>query len=361
MIIKHLKLINFRNYENLDINFFPKINIIYGKNAQGKTNLLESLIYLSLTRSHRLHNDRKLIRDNCDFADIKCVYEDEYEKEIEAIIHKEGKTLKVRKQPVKKSSEFIGLLNVVLFSPDDLVIFSDSPSSRRRLVNQEITKVSSLYLNELNDYQKLLKDRNVLLKSNNIDSYLIDVIDEKMSIDECTILSLRKEFVDIINEYINDFYNKISGEDNIVRIKYKTFVDLDKEFTKEYINEVHKSYRSKDLDYRVSNSGIHRDDFIFYLNDKSVIEMASQGQKRMIMLAFKLSLLKYIERKINKKPVLLLDDVLSELDIYRQECLYNIVKNDYQCFISTTFIPSFIEEEEGIFQIEDGRLIGGRL
>ena len=146
MYIKNIQLRNFRNYENAYIEFNPSINLITGANAQGKTNLLESLVYLSLTRSHRIVDDKKLIRNDEMFAAIDCKFVDTDEKDIEVIIHPNGKTLMIHKRPLKKSSEFIGLLNVVLFSPDDLRIFNDQPKERRRVINQEITKVSTKYL-----------------------------------------------------------------------------------------------------------------------------------------------------------------------------------------------------------------------
>ena len=163
MIIETLRLRNFRNYENLSVSFDPKLNVITGKNAQGKTNLLESIVYLSLTRSHRILNEKKLIRENMPFAEIRCTFSDKDErKELGAVIHPQGKTLIVNRYPVKKSSDFIGLLNVVIFSPDDLYLFNDMPRERRKVMNQEITKISPKYLLSLNRYQNFLKERNSL-------------------------------------------------------------------------------------------------------------------------------------------------------------------------------------------------------
>ena len=158
MQIRTLQLRNYRNYERAVIRFAPGMNILTGLNAQGKTNLLESLVYLSLTRSHRLNDDQQLIRSGCEAARISCAYEDGIERKIEAVIHKGGKTLLVNGQPVHRSSEFIGLLNVVLFAPDDLGLFTDAPRERRRLMNQEIAKISPAYLKAVSRYQNLLRE-----------------------------------------------------------------------------------------------------------------------------------------------------------------------------------------------------------
>ena len=181
MIIDTLKLRNFRNYENLSVTFDPKLNVITGQNAQGKTNLLESIVYMSLTRSHRILNEKKLIREDMPFAEIRCIFSDEGDrKELGAVIHPQGKTLLVNRYPVKKTSDFIGLLNVVIFSPDDLYLFNEMPRERRKVMNQEIAKISSGYLLAMNRYQNFLKERNSLLKNRTVDETYLDILDEQM-------------------------------------------------------------------------------------------------------------------------------------------------------------------------------------
>lgn len=342
MIVKHLQLRNFRNYENASMTFDAGLNVITGENAQGKTNLLESLVYLSLTRSHRISDDKKLIKEGMPFAQIKCQFEDEKTKDIEAIIHPQGKTLLVHKNPVKKSSEFVGLLNVVLFAPDDLRIFNDQPRERRRLMNQEITKISPKYLYALNQYQNFLKQRNILLKQKNVDLLYLDTLDERMSDVEKVIIEERKEFIKSINESISSFYQRLSGEDKQVYVRYKTC--LEKDITKENVLHMHQEAREKDLENRLTSVGIHREDMIFEIDDRNITEFASQGQKRMMMLSFKLAMLRYIESKTKKKPILLLDDVMSELDLHKQEILLDMVSQPYQCIITTTHIPSYMEK-----------------
>lgn len=343
MIVKHLELIQFRNYEKLNIDLSNHTNLLTGLNAQGKTNLLESLVYLSLTRSHRISDEKKLIRENYDFASVSCIYEDEgTDHTLKAVIHRKGKTLFVDGHPVSRSSEFIGLLNTVLFSPDDLGIFTDSPKERRKMVNQEITKVSSSYLSALNKYQNYLKQRNAVLKNEVVDDSLIDIMDEQMSFYESVISKERKDFTDLINQYISRIYQILSDEKSEIRLQYVHCYEND---SAEYIYNVRKKYRKKDCLLHITAFGTHREDFIFLKDDQKINECASQGQKRMILLAFKMSLLIYIKNRIHKRPVLLLDDVMSELDQNRQKKLLAILDDKYQCVITATEIPDYLKNK----------------
>ena len=357
MIVQNLQLRNFRNYEKAEVVFDPKMNLITGENAQGKTNLLESLVYLSLTRSHRISNDKKLIKENAPFADIRCTCMDgDTERDLEAIIHPKGKTLMVHHQPVKRSSEFVGILNVVLFAPDDLRIFTDAPKDRRRIMNQEITKVSPKYLLSLNRYQSFLKERNVLLKSERVDPSLLDTLDEEMASEEVLILSERRKFVSVIDSYMPDLYRKLSDDTVDVHVKYRSCTE-ETENLKDVLLNMHRESREDDLERRVTTKGIHHDDLIFMMNDRNLITVASQGQKRMTMLAFKMALLRYIQKETGKAPVLLLDDVLSELDEKRQRRLLEMVSEPYQCVITATGIPDFLHQKNITeFHVEHGTI-----
>ena len=346
MILRTLKLRNFRNYESAEICLSPGLNLITGQNAQGKTNLLESLVYLSLTRSHRISDDRKLIHEGSDFADIRCEYEDDRIQSLRAVIHPKGKTLMVRGQPVRKSSEFIGLLNVVLFAPDDLRVFSDQPRERRRILNQEITKVSGKYLLALNHYQNLLKERNVLLKAQNRDLRYLDILDEQMAREECRIIQERNSFIHQIQSIMPALYRDIASDDITVTVRYKCCIEDPENVSEDILCQMHRDSREKDLENRVTSAGIHREDILFELEGKNLITLASQGQKRMTMLAFKMALLRYIQNTTGKRPVLLLDDVLSELDPIRQKKLLDMVKAPYQCIITSTDLPEYLNREE---------------
>lgn len=357
MIVEKLFLRNFRNYEEAEIQFNPHMNILIGENAQGKTNLLESLVFLSLTRSHRISDEKKLIRKDQPFADIRCVYvDDDIKKELEVIIHPKGKTLMIQHNPVKRSSEFIGLLNVVLFSPDDLTIFNDQPRDRRRIMNQEITKINSSYLRSLNRSQNLLKERNLLLKNDHVDFLYLDTLDEELSIEESLIIEERKKFTRYIKNQIPLIYQELSGDDTVIDLHYKCCIDP-KGNIQDSVRSMHKENRERDLEMKMTTNGIHREDLIFQMNDMNLIQVASQGQKRMTMLAFKIALMRYIKQQTNKEPVLLLDDVLSELDLKRQKRLLTMIMSSGQCLITATNIPDYLKNENiTIFYIDNGHI-----
>lgn len=357
MIIQNVTLRNFRNYKYSSIDFYQGMNVITGKNAQGKTNLLESLVYLSLTRSHRILDDKQLIKKGELFSDIKCTFLDgEKSNEIECVIHLKGKTLLVRHQPVKKSSEFVGMLNVVLFSPDDLNIFSNFPKERRKVMDQEISKISNTYLLALSKFQTTLKQRNSLLKQQTVNQLLLDTLDENISKYEFMIIQERKNFINSIDSYITNIYHRLSDDPVDVHLKYKCCLDSDISY--ENILLGHRNNRQKDIENHVTSFGIHREDMLFEMNHEPLIQISSQGQKRMTVLSFKMALLNFITKQTHKQPVLLLDDVLSELDYERQKRLIEMVSKSYQCIITTTEIPEFLRNENmKIFKVADGNII----
>lgn len=364
MKIRTLRLRNFRNYENAQISLDPGLNFLTGANAQGKTNLLESLVVLSLTRSFRLSNDAELIRRGADHAEIGCIFEDRIDRRIDVIIHSAGKTLLVEKQPVRKSSAFIGLLNVVLFSPDDLGIFTDAPRARRQILNQEITKISPGYLNALNSCQGLLKERNALLKQFQPDIRMLDVLDQQMIQSSVPVIKARRAFVRGIGRHMEEQYSQLSGREEKASVSYLSCIDSSREDIETAVREKIQGSRQKDLEMHVTGTGIHREDLCFELDGRNLIYEGSQGQKRMEMLAFKTSLLKFIEETTGKKAVLLLDDVFSELDRVRQQRLLDMISGTYQCVITATEIPSGLKPgPHSEFEIRAGGIYprtGGR-
>ena len=361
MIVTDLRLRNFRNYEQVQVHFSPGINMITGRNAQGKTNLLESLVYLSLTRSFRISNDSALIRNDCEFARAGCTVQEAGNREfqLDAIIHNKGKTLSVNRGTVRRTSEFVGKLNTVLFSPDDLGIFLDAPRERRRLLDQEITKVSSGYLFALQNYRSLLKDRNAMLKQHSRDDSYMAILEERMIEQSETVISGRRAFIERINRYLPDTYRSLSEEPSEVKLVYQSCIPIDNDIASS-MKIMYDMSREKDYEFRTTNNGIHREDIIFTMNGENVISCASQGQKRMILLAFKLAILHYIEEVSHKTAVLLLDDVLSELDYNRQQKLMRMIQKPYQCIITGTGLPDFLKQEAITeFRIEHGNVIQG--
>lgn len=362
MILNSLSLRQFRNYQETTIQFDPSLTILTGANASGKTNLLEALVYLSMTRSFRISDDQVLIRNEEPFASIACdVTVHNRNRRLEAIIHNKGKTLMVNAKPMQKASSFIGILNVILFSPDDLTIYKDSPKTRRKLVDSEILKFSTKYMNALSKYNALLKERNALLKSKKVDRSLLDVLQEQMLQEEIQIIKSRRAFEKGINTYMTYFYRALSNESDSASIHYDCMSnasnkDLYGDLTRQYKETV-----EKDIEYRFTSIGIHREDVTFLLNGQNVCLKASQGQKRLVMLAFKMSLLKLAEIVSKEKPILLLDDVLSELDPQRQRNLLKLCGNEYQCIITTTHLEqSLYNYNFELYEIKDGRIMHQR-
>ncbi len=327
MLVSSLKLNNYRNYTSKNINFNPGLNIIIGKNGVGKTNILESLIVLSNTKSFRTLDDSDLIKKGELYSKIEAVSDI---GKLKVVISDNGKRLYFNDSPLKRTSEFIGKINCILFKPNDLNIFSDSPRERRRILDIEIGKVSKEYLLSLSTYNLLLKDKNRLLKEENIDLNYLDIIDSKMLKEMKTIIKYREEFINLINSYISNIYDELSNSNVNISIKYKACSNT------EHLEENMLRSRDKDLLYHYANFGIHHDDYEFYYDNNLLQTVASQGQSRLTVISFKLALEKYIRYKTNECPIILLDDILSELDFDNKQRLLHYIPYDNQTIITGT-------------------------
>lgn len=344
MKVTQIRLRNFRNYESCQLNPDPGINVLIGKNAQGKTNLLESLVLLSTTRSHRAAADQDLIREHEEFCKAECRLDTEPETVLQAVIHEKGKTLMIHRQPVSRSSEFIGRLNAVLFAPSDLELFEAPPKVRRRLMDVEIGKVSAVYMQHLSSYMKLLKERNSLLKREPVNPAMLDVLDEQLIDQEIQVLLMRRQFLEMMNRQLTSCYNGLSAETAQVSVRYHTVSEnTDPQQIRGELHRKMKENRERDKILKTTASGIHRDDLSFQLNGRDVVSYASQGQRRMIVLAWKLSLMEFIRNRRHEMPVLLLDDVLSELDQEKRIRLFALIPESVQTFITTTEIHEILD------------------
>lgn len=341
MQVTHLLLRDFRNYEKAEVLFHPGLNVLTGANAQGKTNLLESLAVVSLTRSYRVSEDTQLIRYGAEGARVSCLVEEQLSQRLDVVITRAGKTLLINRQPVRRSSEFIGRLNVILFSPDDLRIFRDSPRERRRILDAEISKLSPAYLTQLSQYQKLLKQRNALLKSAPVDGLILDALDEQMTACEVPIGTARRQFCGQINSTLAAYYRRLSRSEDLCTLQYLACTE---EAQRQSYADLLFDSRQRDTETGLTNTGIHREDLAFLLNERNVAETASQGQKRMVLLAFRLALQEVIAARSHSHPVLLLDDVLSELDPAHQEALMEQIPADCQCLLTSTQVPAVLQQ-----------------
>lgn len=360
MIVKNISCRNFRNIENCTVSLNPEINVIIGNNGQGKTNFLESLYYLSTTRSFRINNDQELIMHDKPLAKLECRIEDEENiRNISCVIHDKGKSCFLGNKQIPRASEFIGFLNAVLFAPSDLEIFTASPRLRRKLIDVEIGKLDRAYSMELNRYNQLLKERNSSLKQEKLDDTFLDVIECQMAEAQLNILKKRFQFIEFINQRISKRYFDISNEQTTIACEYKGIIDKIDENSRNVIQEKLKVNRQKDWYLKSTSFGIHRDDLVFMMNGLLLDSIASQGQRRMTVLALKMTFVDFVLEKTGKKPILLLDDVLSELDIEKRKNLFKAIPKGIQTVITTTDLNDIIEDlpnQKKVFKMNKGIL-----
>ena len=357
MIIKSIQLSNFRNYEKLDISFDSETNIIYGDNAQGKTNILEAAYLSGTTKSHKGSKDKEMIRFGEDEAHIRTIVEkNDKEYRIDMHLRKNGaKGVAINKMPIKKASELFGILNIVFFSPEDLNIIKNGPAERRRFIDLELCQLDKIYLSNLSKYNKTLVQRNRLLKDIAHRPDLIDTLqvwDMQLLEYGRHVIKKRREFVNELNEIIQDIHSNISGGREQLILKYEPNID-DIFFEDELLKA-----RSRDLKLCQTTVGPHRDDMLFSVDGVDIRKYGSQGQQRTSALSLKLSEISLVKKNINSTPVLLLDDVLSELDGNRQNYLLNSL-SDTQTIITCTGLDEFVKNRfqvDKVFHVVKGQV-----
>lgn len=361
MQIKKIKIQNYRNYDSFEIEFGNKLNIIIGNNAQGKTNLLESIYVLAVTKSFLTIKEKDLVKFNENFAKISGIVTNNtgIDCKLDLIFSNKGKIVKVNNKEIKKLRDYISIINVVIFTADNVRIFKDSPLSRRRYFNIQISQISNNYLKYLSDYNELLKQRNEFLKVINInkqsDNYYLDILNEKYLSMSIEVFKYRKKYVDNINKFLNDMFKYITGEEGLVLI-YRTDVVEDEN---KFLEKIKNNY-SKELLYKMTLEGPNRDDFYFTLRGKNLSLFGSQGQMRSAVLALKLSEVNCFKEITGDNPILLLDDIFSELDIDKRNNLLNTLRDNVQTIITTTDIENIAEslrKKANIFMIDNGKLV----
>ena len=347
MFLQNLKLQNFRNYKNEEIKFAPKINIFYGDNAQGKTNILEAIFVCSLGRSFRTPRDKELIKFNEDFTTIKLEYQKkDREGQIEIKISNR-KYITLNGVKIKKLSDLIGNINVVIFTPDDINILKGGPENRRNFLDIMISQLRPQYVYNLSNYKKTLEQRNKYLKREDKKEDLLEVYDEKLADYGERIYNYRKEFINKIIEKTELIHKKITDEE--ISIKYHSDLEKGKE---DFLNHLKKN-RPVDFIREFTSCGTHRDDFEVFINNKKVDVFGSQGQNRTVILSLKLAEIEVVNDEIGEYPILLLDDFMSELDKTRISNFLNSIK-DIQVIVTCN---SNIEIENSVsYKIEKGKI-----
>ena len=359
MIIESIDLKDFRNYRELRLIPSPGISIFYGDNAQGKTNLLEAVYVGCTARSHKSSRDRELINFDSDEAHIKLgVRKKDVPYRIDMHIKKNrSKGIALNGMPLRRASELFGIANVIFFSPEDLSIIKNGPGERRRFADMELCQLDRLYTHDLISYNRIVNQKNTLLKSFELgDSFyeMLDIYNEQLVTYGTRIITKRQRFIEDINNIIADIHSDITSGRERLSIRYEENV------LAEAFSDMLSKSRDREIKQRMSLIGPHRDDLCFTVNDLDIRHYGSQGQQRTAALSLKLSEIKLVEGIIHEKPVLLLDDVLSELDRGRQTMLLNSIK-DVQTMITCTGLDDFIDNRfhiDKIFNVTDGRITG---
>ncbi len=359
MYIQSLELTNFRNYEALQLSFSEGTNIFYGDNAQGKTNILESLYMISTTKSHRGVKDKDLIRFGQDEAHIRTVFiKDGIDYQVDMHLRKnKSKVIAINGQRIRRAADLVGLLHIVFFSPEDLSIVKDGPAQRRRFMDLELCQLDASYLHNLSHYNKVVDQRNRLLRDIRQFPQMadtLDVWDEQLVAYGTSIIERRKEFMEELAEIVGVLHGKLSGGRETLVVSYEPSCAA------QDLADRIRNARERDIQMAMTSVGPHRDDFSFVGNGIDLRRFGSQGQQRTCALSLKLSEIELVTRLIGEKPVLMLDDVLSELDSRRQNYLMTTI-GGIQTMITCTGLDEFVNnrfEIDRVFEIEGGRLNG---
>lgn len=357
MIIKSMSLQNYRNYKTLCLDFDPNTNIFYGDNAQGKTNILEAVYVSGTTKSHRSSRDRELICFSEEEAHICTLMERKgIEHKIDMHLRKNrSKGIAIDGIPIKKASELFGIIHFVFFSPEDLSMIKNGPSERRRFLDMELCQLDKIYLHHLSNYNKIVLQRNRLLKDIMFRSdyrEVLDVFDMQLVQYGTQVIQRRRHFTEELNQIIGQIHGRLTGGHEQMTLEYEANTDEDS------LESMLKRNLEKDLKQKTTTTGPHRDDLSFVVNGIDIRKFGSQGQQRTAALSLKLSEIELVKRVIGDTPVLLLDDVLSELDSSRQNYLLNSIR-DVQTMLTCTGLDELINNRFSISKVY--RVVNGKV
>lgn len=366
MYLNNILLINYRNYNKLKINLDKKINIFLGENGQGKTNILESIYLLAITKTHRYGNEHNLIKHGEQTSKVTGrLRKGKIITDLEVILEENSKKVIINNNPVKKISDYISNLNIIIFSPEDLNIIKGSPNVRRNLLNIQLSQLYPDYLKTLNEYNKILKIRNEylkIIKNRKMDDNYFDILTEKLINRSIIIYKYRYEYLNSINDQISFIYKDIFGEEDL-KININWSFSYEEIISREIISLMKKRYKevkSREINNKMTLIGPHREDFEFEFKDKNLKVYGSQGQQRLAIIAYKLSEINIFYNKTGRYPILLLDDILSEIDKKRKNKLLNYLSEDIQTIITTTDLNDInkkFRDKAKIFYIKNNNVI----
>ena len=363
MFLNKIQINGFRNLSLLSLKFDAPINVFYGDNGQGKTNIVEGIYYLANTSSFRTSYFKELIGYQADEAKIEGEIKTNNRKIKQKILTKKtGKALFINDIALKKTSEYIGKVNVVCFSPEDVSLFKDSPSVRRHFLDVELSSLFPIYVKELINFTKIIEKRNDLLKSNVVDEALLEILTIKMIESSYEIYKRRKWLIYKMDAISTKIYKEITHSPSKIKIEYITYLDIqDKNEYYDAAVNIYKKTLQKDKEKTFTQLGIHKDDFKIFIDNKEIDMYASQGQQRLISLCMKLAVCEIVAKACNDNPIIILDDAFSELDASKKENLFNYVCKNEQVFITCTDYKQLIGKANDtricLHQIKDGKIV----
>jgi DNA replication and repair protein RecF len=367
MVLKKLKLVNFRNYAKQEIAFHPGLNILFGQNGQGKTNILESLYYLALTKSFRTNTDQNLVLNNTQFFRIEGDFSTDRNRKLISSLSfsgTQGKQLKLNNQKVPKFSDYIGTIPLVLLAPSDLEITQGGPYQRRKFLDIMLSQSSKLYLYHLLQYRRALKQRNLILQDGEeIDKATLESWEATLIQHGTILVEKRREAIAELDSMVKQFYVKLSGKEDKVKIVYQTSIAVQNEKTlSEEYEQAMTQNRERDQQLQTTGIGPHRDDILFLINGKSLRWMGSQGEQKTFIISLKMSEYQYLQETRNNLPLLLFDDIFGELDANRIGNMIQSLSQIGQVFITTTS-PHFFgkvenwQDDSSFYEIVNGEVL----
>ncbi|EIT86131.1 recombination protein F [Fictibacillus macauensis ZFHKF-1] len=369
MYIEELSIKNYRNYETTNVTFENKVNVFLGENAQGKTNIMEAIYVLALAKSHRTPRDKELIYWDKEYAKIEGrVHKKNGPIRLNLVISGKGKKAKVNSLEQRRLTDYIGALNVVMFAPEDLNLVKGSPQVRRRFIDMEIGQVNPVYLHYLSQYQKILAQRNSLLRTmqrsrSEEQRVMLDILTEQMIESAARVTEKRHSYMKLLQQWAEPVHHGISRGLEKLEVIYKPTIDVCEEQELSKMIEAYKEkfvkMKDREIERGTSMFGPHRDDLLFFVNGRDVQTYGSQGQQRTTALSVKLAEIDLIHAEVGEYPILLLDDVLSELDDYRQSHLLNTIQGKVQTFVTTTSVEGIHHEtleKAATYQVANGTI-----
>lgn len=368
MILTELRLHHFRNYQDLTVHFNPGINVLIGHNAQGKTNMLEAIYVLSLTKSHRTNNDHDLINWQEKEAAVSGIVEKATGKvPLELQFTKAGKKAKVNHLEQARLAQYVGQLNAILFAPEDLTLVKGSPAIRRHFMDREFSQMSSKYLYNAGQYRTLLRQRNKYLKQlkykQQSDRVLLGVLSDQLAAYGAEVMVARGHFLQRLEKWAADLHRQISLDQEELQLEYANQLKIDSQTTVDeayqQLYQLYQDHQTREIEQGTTLYGPHRDDIRFMVNGKNIQAFGSQGQQRTTALSVKLAEIDLMKEQTGEYPLLLLDDVLSELDTIRQTHLLTAIQDKVQTFLTTTSLSDVARQlinQPTIFEIEHGTL-----